>query len=85
MTENPYYRLLTLIRAQQASNESRFFTARLQQITPAVFAAGDALLTPQLYAAGLSLTLQDVGADFLLLWLEGQTVLLCRLESSTER
>ena len=85
MTENPYYRLLALIRAQQTPNESRFFTAKLQQLAPAVFAAGDARVTPRLQSAGLKLSARDVGADFLLLWLEGQTVLLCRLEASDER
>lgn len=80
MTENPYYRLLTLIRAQQAANQPRFFTARLQQLAPPIFTAEDAPVSPDLIAAGLDLMDTDLGADFLCLFLDNQVLLLCRLE-----
>ena len=85
MTDNPYYQLLALIRAQQAVDRPQFFTARLQQLSPPVFVIGDTQVTPQLIPAGMVLEQADLQAAFLCLWLEGQVLLLCRLEEAPWR
>ncbi len=85
MTENPYYRLLTLIRAQQPGAGARFFIARLQQLSPPVFTADGASVSPDLIPAGFALQENDLGADFLCLWLEGQVLPLFRLEHPSWR
>lgn len=85
MTDNPYYRLLALIRGQQASGQPQFFTARLQQLSPPVFRSGDTPVSPDLAAGGMTFSQDDLQADFLFLWIEGQILLLCRLEETSWR
>ena len=80
MTQNPYYELLELIRAQQTGAGPHFFLARLQQLSPPVFAVEEAEVQPDLIPAGLVLTEADKQRDFLCLWLEGRVLLLGRLE-----
>ncbi len=80
MTNNPYYQLLGLIRAQQTGAGAPFFLARLQQLSPPVFAAEGAEVQFDLIPAGLVLTEADVQRDFLCLWLEGRVLLLGGLE-----
>ena len=76
MTENPYYRLLQLIRSQQPAPSGQFFTATLQSLSPPVFIAGETEVLPDLVSGSLTLQAADVGKPFLCLWLEGQTLLL---------
>lgn len=85
MTDNPYYQLLALIRAQQVASAAQFFIARLEQLSPPVFSAGEAEVCPRLTAGGLTLTQADLQAAFLCLWLEGQVLLLCRLDEASWR
>lgn len=85
MTENPYYRLLALIRAQQGAAPPQCFTARLQQLSPPVFTAGDTEFSPTLATAGMTLSESQLGQDFLCLWLEGRGILLCGLEEVSWR
>lgn len=85
MTENPYYKLLTLIRSQQATGQSHFFTTRLQQLSPPVFTADNMPVSPDFIPAGLVLQESDLGADFLCLYLEHQVLLLFRLEHPSWR
>lgn len=85
MTDNPYYELLALIRAQQAGDRPKFFTARLQQLSPPVFTTGETVVLPGLIPVGMVLGEADLQAEFLCLWLEGQILLLCRLEEAPWR
>ena len=79
MTQNPYYQLLALIRAQQ-SGGPQFFLARLTRLAPPLLEAEGAQEQPALVPAELTLTEADKQRDFLCLWLEGRVLLLGRLE-----
>ena len=85
MTDNPYYQLLALIRAQQPAQGAQFFTARLEQLSPPVFRTDDTEVIPHLTSAGITLDERDLQAAFLCLWLEGQVLLLCRLDEASWR
>lgn len=76
MTENPYYRLLALIRSQQTGSSGQFFTATLTRLSPPVFLAGEAEVVPDWTVGELTLRSTDLGKSFLCLWLEGQVLLL---------
>ncbi len=80
MTQNPYYQLLALIRAQQTGQGAQFFLARLTRLAPPVLEAEGAQVQPALIPAGLTLTEDDLQRDFLCLWLEGRVLLLGGLE-----
>lgn len=80
MTQNPYYQLLALIRAQQSGTGLRCFLVRLQQVSPPVFTAEGVEVTPDLVSAGLTLTEADRDGVFLCLWLEGRVLVLGRME-----
>ena len=76
MTENPYYRLLELIRSQQTTASGQFFTATLTHLSPPMFIAGETEVTPDWTVGELTFQDTDLGKSFLCLWLEGQVLLL---------
>lgn len=80
MTQNPYYQLLALIRAQQSGGGAQFFLAQLTRLAPPLLEAEGAQVQPALVPAELTLTEADKQRDFLCLWLEGRVLLLGRLE-----
>ena len=63
-----------------STDETAQLLARLQQLSPPVFAVEGAEVQPDLIPAGLVLTEADKQRDFLCLWLEGRVLLLGRLE-----
>ena len=64
MTQNPYYQLMALIRAQQ-SGGPQFFLARLTRLAPPLLEAEGAQVQPALVPAELTLTEADKQRDFL--------------------
>lgn len=81
MTENPYYSLIRLIRAQSGGGGQPLFLALLEQAEPPVFSVGGERFSPALAAHGLQFSAEDAGSTYLCLSLDGQAAVLCRLEN----